>query len=188
MKASVILIVAGLAVAKSAGTSMRYTEQAPANTLIFHRGADVSPVFIQCSSIYPIISEGQPYGGVFCGYNNLVVMAGRNGTKPVADVFKGGLNAWNMMATVGGHGTPELLNFDIEADFSMKLGGSQGQDMGTYSLRIGQGHNPGQNNWWIGGEHCSRVECGITCGQGEQYVTFKPNDVYTLDVSFDGCS
>ena len=187
MKASVILVVAGLAVAKC--TSMRYTEQMPANYLTF-----VNDTFhlhnLECSLISYMVSEGEAYGGTVCGTDSLLVRAGRNKTTPVADHFKSGLSAGNMMVSFcfsGGDVEPEQLNFYIEADFTFKLG-SQAQNMGTYRLRIGQGHGGGfvHNNWWIAGAECSKVGDGIICSsnQGGQHVTFSGSNQDHVSVYF----
>jgi hypothetical protein len=202
MKASVILVVAGLAVAKSAGTSMRSTGDANPLNFIMRPGS--LPLDLQCSNILWTVTQGQPYGGTVCGVGKLEITAGREGSTPVANTFNAGLGARNMMytntGTYGSHDqTPEKLNFYIEADITFKLGS---EDKGTYRLRIGQGHwdsgwwNQG-NNWWIGGEHCWPEgptiyggSCGITCSsQGGQRITF-PSAVSDPDiyVSFEGCT
>ena len=168
MKASVILVVAGLAAAKSAGTTMRSTgqvEQTPANELNFLEPGG-QYVSIKCSEIAHEITQGQQYLGLTCGDNVLTVIAGRENSPDVAMGFEHGIDATQMFSTADAccAGSPKELNFYVEVNMTFTVGST---DVGTHTLRIGQGHyggwGPGGNNWWVGGTHCQNSLTGINC-------------------------
>lgn len=162
MKASIILVAAGLAAAKSAGMSMRSGAILRDNQLTFEpTGAET--VSVTCSEIDHSISVGQPYKGLACVSNTLSVLAGRHDSSDVAKGFENGLDANHMFTTSekGSAGSPKALNFYVDVNMSFKVGST---DLGSHTLRIGQGHiSHGGNNWWVGGTNCFSAKSGINC-------------------------
>jgi hypothetical protein len=169
MKASVILVlvVARLTVAKSVGTTMRSTgqvdEQPPSNTLAFL----AEGLSIKCIERAHGITQGQTYVGVVCGADVLAVIAGRENSADMAYDFEKGIEMFTTIDDCSGEqtgvGFPQELNFYVEVDITFMMGS---KDMGTHTLRFGQGHYGGWiggNNWWVGGTNCHYTNCGITC-------------------------
>jgi hypothetical protein len=208
MKTSVILFVAGLVVVKSAGTTMRGEH---VNNLSFVLGsseeetgelvlAEASQYLsVNCSEIHHEITNKQPYDGILCNDNVLSVLAGRKSSVDVATAFFNGVPSNGAyMTTFDAYFPPNCapepkeLNFYVEVGVTFTRGS---QNMGTHTLRIGQGHYGGAsplgygNNWWIegvGGTLCQRNDghvnghvlrdvrnyCGIICKnkQGQRII------------------
>ncbi len=181
MKTSVILFVAGLAVAKSAGTTMRGLEM---NTLQFDPFPGTGNINVTCSEIGHNITAGQTYGTSFCRDNSLTVVAGRHSSDAMAIGFKNAVEAM-MTTNWGGSGqhcvSPSQLNFYVEVNVTFTQVSTE--DRRTHTLWIGQGHygDNGGNNWWIGGPRCflnpNAAACGIKCDNEDgQIVLFDRED------------
>jgi hypothetical protein len=198
MKTSVILFVAGLVVVKSAGT----TTNPPTNNLTFvvpPYGKAEGIISVNCSEIHHEITTEQTFGGMICSDSVLQVYAGRkNSVKVATAFFEGVLPNEAYMTTMDDYWPPDCplrpkeLNFYVEVSVTFTAQYTQPttlgpQNMGTHTLRIGQGHYGGAiggNNWWIEGvEGCrpqegdERDNCGIICTNKEgQKITFRAND------------
>jgi hypothetical protein len=192
MKASVILVlvVAGLTVAKSVGTTLRsmgQVEQPVTSGLAF---LDPGGRILSVKCIYRAhgITPGQTYVGLVCGDNVLEVVAGRENSPIVAAGFEQGIDADKMFTTSDCccQGSPKELNFYVEVNITFTMGS---EDMGTHTLRFGQGHYGGwspDNNWWVGGTLCQHSPCGIICiNEENQKVALSWNaDLNQVGVEF----
>jgi hypothetical protein len=220
MKTSVILFVAGLVVVKSAGTTMRMDVWNELQFLANEHVPVVPPykeetgelvhaeashyIIVNCTEKHHEITTKMPFGGIVCIDNTLNVVAGRKNSVDVSRAFFKGvpLNS-ALMTTFADWGIPAPncpprpveLNFYVEVDVTFQYGVRPSfigpVNMGTYTLRIGQGHYDGNgiggNNWWIEGVQgtlCRPLTydadagdfCGITCkNEGEFSITFQAN-------------
>ena len=178
MKTSVILFVAGLAVAKSAGTTMRDLEQ---SELAFNPVGGMGSISVKCSDLGHDIASQSTYGSLFCSDNMLTVVAGNDySDTEVADNFKKNVQAM-MVTNWGGSGqdcaSPKSLNFYVEVNVTFTQGT---EDRGTHTLWIGEGTYGGiwdRKNWWIGGPRCTlhpnqRSSCGIKCSNEDGQIVF----------------
>jgi hypothetical protein len=199
MKTSVILFVAGLVVGKSAGTTTNNV-----TFLVPWYEKPTGIISLNCIERHYEITTGQPYDRNSCSDNVLSVRAERkNSVKVATDFFEGVPADVAYMTSAFDDQWPDCparpkeLNFYVEVDVTFTLGP---QNMGTHTLRIGQGHHGrdeglGYNNWWIErgtlggkarGEGDKKISCGIACQNKEgQIIIFQPGDeVYEVDVIF----
>jgi len=161
MKASVLLVVAGLALAAEASVTaasggLRSLAKMETNHF-YLQGARIT----SCTQLSYSITSGQPYGGLSCSGDTITIMAGRDNSKGVATSFKSGLTGGNMFCSDGSCGsTPDQLNFYVTMDITMTVGG---QELTLKSLRIGQGHYAFTNNWWIASPQCTSNGKTLQC-------------------------
>jgi hypothetical protein len=182
MKTSVILFVAGLAVAKSAGTTMRDLEQ---SWLQFNPIGGIGSITVKCSDLGHDIAPQNTYGSLFCSDNVLTVVAGNDHSSGlVADNFLHSVTA-KLATNYGGSYpdcfSPKKLNFYVEVNVTFTQGT---EDRGTHTLWIGQGTYgfifPVQN-WWIGGPRCHSnpnplSSCGIKCDNEDGQIVLFDNE------------
>jgi hypothetical protein len=203
MKTSVILFVAGLVVVKSAGTTNNGL-----NFVTPRYEKETGIISLNCIERHYEITTGQTYDGISCSDNVLSVRADHKNSVEVATAFFEGVPAdvAYTSSCLDSRGPdcparPKELNFYVEVDVTFTL---DSQNMGTHTLRIGQGHAGGDgswfgyNNWWIeGGTLCQPYEgesgpdsgklaCAIACQNKEgQIIIFQPGDeYYEVFVSF----
>ncbi|EJN6828157.1 flagellin [Vibrio cidicii] len=108
------------------------------------------------------VTSGQPYEGVTCKGNTLIVKAGRHNSKDVAKWFLNNTRAGGCIAKTYNDERPEELNFAVRGKLSLYIHGV------TYTFDdfvIGQGHFLSNNNWWIG----SKEMFGVTWGNVNQH-------------------
>ena len=133
------------------------------------------------------ITQGQPYEGVSSvdGYM-LDVRAGRHGSEEVAQDFNAGITGNNALGAYTSRQDPPLpaeLNFAVFGNLSFSI------DWGPWAcqeMRIAQGHNFLENNWWIAGTKCSQWDYGLRCLCSPSNVTFVADSFeYIFYVRFD---
>ena len=102
MKASVLLVVAGLALAAEASvTAAAASVTAAAGGLRSLAKMETNHFYLQgaritsCTQLSYSITSGQPYGGLSCSGDTITIMAGRDNSKGVATSFKSGLTGGN---------------------------------------------------------------------------------------------
>ena len=183
MKASVLLVVAGLALAAEASVTaaaggLRSLAKMETNHF-YLQGARIT----SCTQLSYSITSGQPYGGLSCSGDTITIMAGRDNSKGVATSFKSGLTGGNMFCSDGSCGsTPDQLNFYVTMDITMTVGG---QELTLKSLRIGQGHYAFTNNWWIASPQCTSngktLQCTTT--NADYYALFTQGSADKVSVS-----
>ncbi|PTO81985.1 flagellin [Vibrio splendidus] len=101
------------------------------------------------------ITKGQPYEGISCKGNTLVVKAGRHNSGDVAKWFLNSAKERGVIAKTFNDEKPEALNFAVRGTLLLHMKGV------TYTFDdfvIGQGHFEFNNNWWIG----SKEMFGVT--------------------------
>ena len=124
-----------------------------------------------------MVTQGQPYEGVFTLGYYLDVRAGRQASEEVARDFNAGItpdNALGLWLTnLGDTGKilPSELNFAVFGTMSLKI------DHTTTvcpEMRIAQGHRGMANNWWIAGTKChfDQETFGLRCPCDPTDVTF----------------
>jgi hypothetical protein len=190
MKASVLLVVAGLALAAEAWvTAAAASVTAASGGLRSLAKMETNHFYLQgaritsCTQLSYSITSGQPYGGLSCSGDTITIMAGRDNSKGVATSFKSGLTGGNMFCSDGSCGsTPDQLNFYVTMDITMTVGG---QELTLKSLRIGQGHYAFTNNWWIASPQCTSngktLQCTTT--NADYYALFTQGSADKVSVS-----
>ena len=110
-----------------------------------------------------VVSNGQPYGGIYNDGGQITVVAGRHGTSGVANSFNNGLSVDNAMTTWSiqqhvDHQLPGALNFYVaDTNHNDECGVGfviMGRTVVCLGTRLGQGSADEHNNWWLGGPNC----------------------------------
>jgi len=120
------------------------------------------------------ITQGQPYEGVSSDDYCLDVRAGRHGSEWVANDFNDGITWDNAFGLFADDPLPEELNFAIFGTMNLTIDNTT---LVCPEMRLAQGHQPLNNNWWIAGTECYHQDhqlesVGLICPCGDTNVRF----------------
>jgi len=151
---------------------------------------------VQFTELGHSITDGQHYAGTHTNGMAVDVVAGRKGSPKPAAVFKSGITALQMLGLNADAIAPKELNFVTYGTMTFTIGGKR---FTCPDFRLAQGHNTGQNNWWIGSSDCASVPKGsqLSCccgaklckgGQGNYAISITPGSTgdhvfYVIDAS-----